>query len=56
MPFLAPVLLYDTHLVDVTDESLFSNAVMIVDSELSGVPRQTPMVLIGLGRPTAAEH
>ena len=51
--FFGAVLLYDTHLVDVTDESLFSNAVMIVDSELSGVAPQTPVVLIGLGRPTA---
>ncbi len=54
--FFGAVLLYDTHLVDVTDESLFSNAVMIVNSELSGVAPQTPVVLIGLGRPTAAEH
>jgi hypothetical protein len=29
---------------------------MIVNSELSGVAPQTPVVLIGLGRPTAAEH
>jgi hypothetical protein len=50
--FFGAVLLYDSHLVDVTDESLYSNAVKIVDSELSGVSPKTPLVLIGLGRPT----
>jgi hypothetical protein len=53
--FFGAVLLYDSHLIDVTGESLYSNAVKIVDSELSGVPPQTPLVLIGLGRPTLAE-
>src|SRR6202000_2471792 len=53
--FFGAVLLYDSHLVDVTDESLYSNAVKIVDSELSGVAPATPVVLIGLGRPTLAE-
>jgi N-methylhydantoinase A len=49
-------LLYDSHMIDVTDESLYSNAVKIVDSELSGVAPGTPLVLIGLGRPTLAEQ
>src|SRR5262249_27671970 len=40
--FFGAVLLYDHHLLDVTDESLYSNAVKIVDSELSGVSPQTP--------------
>ncbi len=53
--FFGAVLLYDSHLVDVTDESLYSNAVKIVDSELSGVPAGMPLVLIGLGRPTSIE-
>jgi N-methylhydantoinase A len=53
--FFGAVLLYDSHLVDVTDESLYSNAVKIVDSELSDVPPTTPLVLIGLGRPASAE-
>jgi hypothetical protein len=53
--FFGAVLLYDSHLIDVTGESLYSNAVKIVDSELSGVPPRTPLVLIGLGRPTLAE-
>jgi hypothetical protein len=53
--FFGAVLLYDSHLVDVTDESLYSNAVKIVDSELSGVAPGTPVVLIGLGRPTLTE-
>jgi N-methylhydantoinase A len=39
----------------VTDESLYSNAVKIVDSELSGVAPGTPLVLIGLGRPMPTE-
>jgi hypothetical protein len=50
--FFGAVLLYDQHLLDVTDESLYSNAVKIVDSELSDVSPKTPLVLIGLGRPT----
>jgi len=54
--FFGAVLLYDSHLVDVTDESLYSNAVKIVDSELSGVSPKTPLVLIGLGRPALAEQ
>jgi N-methylhydantoinase A len=54
--FFGAVLLYDSHLIDVTDESLYSNAVKIVDSELSGVAPGTPLVLIGLGRPTLAEQ
>jgi N-methylhydantoinase A len=54
--FFGAVLLYDSHLIDVTDESLYSNAVKIVDSELSGVSPTTPLVLIGLGRPTLAEQ
>ena len=41
-----------SHLLDVTGESLYSNAVKIVDSELSGVSPKTPLVLIGMGRPT----
>jgi len=53
--FFGAVLLYDGHLVDVTGESLYSNAVKIVDSELSGVSPKTPLVLIGLGRPTLTE-
>ena len=53
--FFGAVLLYDSHLVDVTDESFYSNAVKIVDSELSGVAPGTPLVLIGLGRPMSAE-
>ena len=53
--FFGAVLLYDSHLVDVPDESLYSNAVKIVDSELSGVSPETPLVLIGLGRPTSTE-
>jgi N-methylhydantoinase A len=53
--FFGAVLLYDTHLVDVSDESLYSNAVKIVDSELSGVSPGAPLVLIGLGRPTLIE-
>jgi len=48
-------LLYDSHLIDVTDESRYSNAVKIVDSELSGVAPDTPLVLIGLGRAVSAE-
>ena len=44
-------MLYDSHLIDVTGESLYSNAVKIVHSELSGVSPQTPLVLIGLERP-----
>jgi hypothetical protein len=48
-------LLYDSHLVDVSDESLYSNAVKIVDSELSGVAPKTPVVLIGLGRAISTE-
>jgi hypothetical protein len=48
--FFGAVLLYDSHLVDVTGESRYSNAVKIVDSELSGVAPETPLVLIGLGR------
>jgi N-methylhydantoinase A len=52
--FFGAVLLYDQHLLDVTDESLYSNAVKIVDSELSGVSPKTPLVLIGLGRPTSS--
>src|SRR5262249_38306739 len=51
--FFGAVLLYDKHLLDVTDESLYSNAVKIVDSELSGVSPKTPLVLIGLERPTS---
>ncbi|HET7885861.1 MAG TPA: hydantoinase/oxoprolinase family protein [Bradyrhizobium sp.] len=54
--FFGAVLLYDSHLLDVTDESLYSNAVKIVDSELAGVPPQTPVVLIGLGRATLVEE
>jgi N-methylhydantoinase A len=53
--FFGAVLLYDMHLVDVTDESRYSNAVKIVSSELSGVAQETPVVLIGLERPTPAE-
>ena len=53
--FFGAVLLYDHHLLDVTGESLYSNAVKIVDSELSGVAPGTPLVLIGLGRPTPTE-
>ncbi|HLZ10584.1 MAG TPA: hypothetical protein VKT80_18505, partial [Chloroflexota bacterium] len=53
--FFGAVLLYDSHLIDVTDESRYSNAVKIVDSELSGVAPGTPLVLIGLGRATSAE-
>ena len=53
--FFGAVLLYDSHLLDVTGESLYSNAVKIVDSELSGVPPATPVVLIGLGRPNSIE-
>jgi hypothetical protein len=53
--FFGAVLLYDGHLLDVTDESLYSNAVKIVNSELSGVPPATSVVLIGLGRPTPTE-
>ena len=49
--FSGAVLLYDMHLVDVTGESRYSNAVKIADSELSGVAPETPLVLIGLGRP-----
>jgi len=49
--FFGAVLLYDQHLVDVTDESLYSNAVKIVDSELSEVSPATPLVLIGFERP-----
>jgi len=49
--FFGAVLLYDHHLLDVTGESLYSNAVKIADSELSGVSPKTPLVLIGLGRP-----
>jgi len=52
--FFGAVLLYDHHLLDVTGESLYSNAVKIVDSELSGVSPKTPLVLIGLGRPTSS--
>jgi len=52
--FFGAVLLYDQHLLDVTGESLYSNAVKIVDSELSGVSPETPLVLIGLGRPASA--
>jgi N-methylhydantoinase A/oxoprolinase/acetone carboxylase beta subunit len=48
--FFGAVLLYDRHLVDVTGESRYSNAVKIVDSELSGVAPETPLVLIGLGQ------
>lgn len=51
--FFGMVLLYDSHLVDLTDESLYSNAVKIVDSELSGVAAGTPLILIGLGRSTS---
>jgi N-methylhydantoinase A/oxoprolinase/acetone carboxylase beta subunit len=51
--FFGAVLLYDSHLLDVTGETLYSNAVKIVDSELSGVSPKTPLVLIGLGRPTS---
>jgi N-methylhydantoinase A/oxoprolinase/acetone carboxylase beta subunit len=51
--FFGAVLLYDHHVLDVTGESLYSNAVKIVDSELSGVSPKTPLVLIGLGRPTS---
>ena len=47
--FFGAVLLYDHHLVDVSSESRYSNAVKIVDSELSGVSPETPLVLIGLG-------
>ena len=46
--FFGAVLLYDHHLLDVTGESLYSNAVKIVDSELSGV---APQNAIGLDRP-----
>ncbi len=53
--FFGAVLLYDSHLIDVTGESLYSNAIKIVNSELSGVPPGTPLVLIGLGRPTPSE-
>jgi N-methylhydantoinase A len=53
--FFGAVLLYDSHLLDVTGESLYSNAVKIVDSELSGLSPKTPVVLIGLGRPTSIE-
>jgi len=53
--FFGAVLLYDSHLVDVSGESRYSNAVKIVDSELSGVSPNTPLVLIGLGRPTLTE-
>jgi N-methylhydantoinase A len=53
--FFGAVLLYDSHLLDVTGESLYSNAVKIVDSELSGVAPATPVVLIGLGRPNSVE-
>lgn len=53
--FFGAVLLYDSHMVDVTDESLYSNAVKIVDSELSGVAPGTPLVLIGLRRPMSTE-
>jgi N-methylhydantoinase A len=49
--FFGAVLLYDHHLLDVTGESLYSNAVKIADSELSGVSPTTPLVLIGLERP-----
>ena len=53
--FFGAVLLYDHHLLDVTGESLYSNAVKIVDSELSGVSPKTPLVLIGIGRPDLTE-
>jgi N-methylhydantoinase A len=53
--FFGAVLLYDHHLLDVTGESLYSNAIKIVDSELSGVSPKTPLVLIGLGRPALTE-
>ncbi len=53
--FFGAVLLYDHHLLDVTGESLYSNAVKIVDSELSGVSPKTPLVLIGIGRPNLTE-
>jgi hypothetical protein len=53
--FYGAVLLYDHHLLDVTDESLYSNAVKIVDSEFSGVPPKTPLVLIGFERPALTE-
>jgi N-methylhydantoinase A len=53
--FFGAVLLYDSHLIDVTGESLYSNAIKIVNSELSGVPPGSPLVLIGLGRPTPSE-
>jgi N-methylhydantoinase A len=53
--FFGAVLLYDSHLIDVTDEIVYSNAVKIVDSELSGVAPETPLVLIGLGRPMSTE-
>jgi N-methylhydantoinase A len=53
--FFGAVLLYDHHLLDVTGESLYSNAIKIVDSELSGVAPKTPLVLIGIGRPTLTE-
>ena len=53
--FFGAVLLYDSHLIDVTDETLYSNAVKIVDSELSGVAPGTPLVLIGLGRSMPTE-
>ncbi len=53
--FSGAVLLYDHHLLDVTGESLYSNAVKIVDSELSGVSPKTPLVLIGIGRPDLTE-
>jgi N-methylhydantoinase A/oxoprolinase/acetone carboxylase beta subunit len=53
--FFGAVLLYDHHLLDVTGESLYSNAVKIVDSELSGASPKTPLVLIGFGRPNLIE-
>jgi N-methylhydantoinase A len=53
--FFGAVLLYESHLVDVTDETLYSNAVKIVNSELAGVAPGTPLVLIGLGRSMSTE-
>jgi N-methylhydantoinase A/oxoprolinase/acetone carboxylase beta subunit len=54
--FFGAILLYDQHLLDVTGESLYSNAVKIVDSELSDVPPKTSLILIGLGRPTSTAN
>jgi N-methylhydantoinase A len=54
--FFGAVLLYDSHVVDMTDETLYSNAVKILDSELSGVAGQTPLVLVGFRKAVSTKH